>query len=155
MNCLSVNKKIEVALDRFQNGWSCAQVVLCSFCEDYEMDIATAKSISCGFAGGMRCGETCGAVSAAIMVIGLWSFHIEKDFTKQQQLCFDTVSRFLAAFERKQNSCKCKDILGYDIRDTEERKKHPGRQRKICPQVIEDGIQILADCIRCVGDGKI
>jgi C_GCAxxG_C_C family probable redox protein len=112
-------------------------VILSSYCEEFSLDISVAKAISCGFAGGMRCGETCGVITAAIMVIGLWSFQKHKDETEQKKLCFEIVSKFLNDFIKIQNCSKCKEIIGYDIRDVEERKKHPGQQRKICPLVIK------------------
>ena len=155
MNHISINDKINIALDRFEEGWTCSQVVLCSFNEDYSLDTNIAKAISCGFAGGMRCGETCGVIPAAIMIIGLWSLQQEEDIVKQKKLCFDTVSKFMHDFEKMQGKVKCRDILGYDIRNPEERKKYPGQQSKVCPQVIKDCIKVLACCINYKGDSGV
>jgi len=142
-----LDDKTKTAITRFEEGWTCSQVILCSFNEDFPIDINTAKAISCGFAGGMRCGEICGAISAAIMVIGLWSFHVEANEMKQKSLCFDTVSKFNESFDKRYSSMMCRDILGYDIRDLEERKKFPGQQRRVCPPIIKAIIEILMDCI--------
>jgi C_GCAxxG_C_C family probable redox protein len=142
--------KINIAIVRFKAGWTCSQVVLGAYCEAYSLNTDTAKAISCGFAGGMRCGETCGAVTAAIMVIGLWSAKVCPDETEQKKLCFETVSKFLNEFQNRRSDMKCRDILGYDIRDNEARKKYPGQQGKVCPQVIENSIRALETCMHFV-----
>ncbi len=51
--------------------FNCAQSVLCALSCCTGMDDATAKAISSGFGGGLRSGEVCGAVSGAVMAIGL------------------------------------------------------------------------------------
>jgi C_GCAxxG_C_C family probable redox protein len=140
-------ERIKIAIDRFEQGWTCSQAILSSYCEAYSLSVNTAKALSCGFAGGMRYGETCGVVTASIMIIGLWSFTKTDNETKQKKLCFDTVAKFMADFTERQNHINCRDILGYDIRNPEERKKHPGQQGKLCPQVLRNGIQVLEDNI--------
>lgn len=144
---ITFEERAILANERFTEGWTCAQAVLGGFCEDLLFDIEKAKALSSGFAGGMRYGETCGVVTAAIMVIGLWSAQQAGDEAEQKMLCYNTVSRFLQDFGEAQNGLNCRDIIGYDIRDSEERKRHPGQQASICPGVIRCGIRILADCM--------
>ena len=64
-------KKTEEAVALFQSGLNCSQTVLGLFCENYGMDRKQAYRMMCGFGGGARAGELCGAVSGAIAVIGL------------------------------------------------------------------------------------
>lgn len=149
---ISIEERVKLAIARFEDGWTCSQVILSSYCEEFSLDTSVAKAISCGFAGGMRCGETCGVVTAAIMVIGLWSSYKYNNETEQKKHCFEITSKFINDFEKRQNYTKCKDIIGYDIRDVEERKKHPGQQRKICPLVLKNGIEILNDCFNYEGE---
>lgn len=52
-------------------GNNCAQSVLLSAAEYTGMDEKTAAALSAPFGGGMRCGEMCGAVSGALMAVGL------------------------------------------------------------------------------------
>jgi C_GCAxxG_C_C family probable redox protein len=60
------------ALKLFSDGnkYNCAQAVLGAFCEESGLDINIAFKLANGFGGGIRCGETCGAVSGAVMAIG-------------------------------------------------------------------------------------
>ena len=62
--------QIDLALSRFAEGFNCSQAVFSSYAEG--IDEATALKIASGFGGGMgRMAETCGAVTGAMMVLGL------------------------------------------------------------------------------------
>lgn len=52
------------------DGFNCAQSVFAGCAQCAGIDENTAKAISVGFGGGMRCGEVCGAISGAVMAIG-------------------------------------------------------------------------------------
>ena len=61
----------EKATKIHQSGFNCAQSVL-GACGDYTgLDEKTALAISAGFGGGVRSGEICGAISGAVMAIGI------------------------------------------------------------------------------------
>ncbi len=56
----------------FNQGFSCSQAVVSSFSEDLGLDRETARKLSSGFGAGTgRSGNISGAVTGAIMVIGL------------------------------------------------------------------------------------
>ena len=61
----------EKATKLHQSGFNCAQSVL-GACGDYTgLDEKSALAISAGFGGGVRSGEICGAISGAVMAIGI------------------------------------------------------------------------------------
>lgn len=62
----------ERALAAFRNGFTCSAAVFSAFSKDLGLDEETARKIACGFGAGIsRTGNICGAVSGAILVIGL------------------------------------------------------------------------------------
>ena len=64
--------KAEEAVILLQQGFGCAQVVFSVFAPDFGIDRDTALRISEGFSAGMSSTDNiCGALSGAIMVIGL------------------------------------------------------------------------------------
>jgi len=63
--------KSQYAVELFRKGFLCSQAVLASFCDSYGLDRNSALKIACGLGSGMRCAEICGAVSGAVLVIGL------------------------------------------------------------------------------------
>ena len=72
VNALSEEELHEIEMyvnDKFRNGagFNCSQTVASYFAEKYGIDGDILKKISCGFGGGMRKGEVCGAVTGGIM----------------------------------------------------------------------------------------
>ena len=51
--------------------YNCAQGVLAAFAEELGIDEDTAFRVGANFGSGMRIGGTCGAVTGALMVLGL------------------------------------------------------------------------------------
>jgi C_GCAxxG_C_C family probable redox protein len=67
-----VTERVKNAVSCFSEGFSCSQAVLTAYSDLFNLDRKTALKISQPFGGGIaHQGETCGAVSAAFMVIGL------------------------------------------------------------------------------------
>ncbi|MGN1001479.1 MAG: C-GCAxxG-C-C family (seleno)protein [Oscillospiraceae bacterium] len=61
------------AVDWHRRGFNCAQSVLCALGKYTGLDERTALAVSGGFGGGLRSGEVCGAISGAVMALGLCS----------------------------------------------------------------------------------
>ena len=64
--------------DLFMQGIDCSQVVTTEFAEKMQLTEEQARKVSACFGGGMMCGETCGAVTGALMVIGMVYGHSRK-----------------------------------------------------------------------------
>ena len=60
----------EEAVALHGRGFNCAQCVLCACAAYTKLDEKSSLAVSCGFGGGVRCGEICGAISGAVMAIG-------------------------------------------------------------------------------------
>ncbi|RLD53569.1 MAG: hypothetical protein DRI97_13205, partial [Bacteroidetes bacterium] len=62
----------EEAKELFLSGYNCAQSILLSFADDLKFSKELAQKMAAGFGGGMgKRQETCGAVTGAIMVLGM------------------------------------------------------------------------------------
>lgn len=57
--------------DYHSRGFNCAQSVLCALGRYTGLDERTALAVSGGFGGGLRSGEVCGAISGAVMALGV------------------------------------------------------------------------------------
>ena len=65
-------KKSEKAVEYFRNKFNCSQSVFTVFSPDYSFSENDSLKVSCAFGGGMgRQQLTCGAVTGALMAIGL------------------------------------------------------------------------------------
>ncbi|PKM55568.1 MAG: hypothetical protein CVV00_03355 [Firmicutes bacterium HGW-Firmicutes-5] len=134
--------KNENALALFACGYNCAQSVLGAFCEELGVNKETAFKIASGFGGGMRQGEVCGAVTGALMAIGLKEgFYEEGDVTGKAHIA-EKIIAFESMFEEKNGSILCKTLLGYNPSIESDLKiiKEKGLFTSLCPKFIDDGV---------------
>ena len=68
-----MNKHIEKAME-LRNEVpmcnNCAQTIMRVYAEELGLDENTAAALGSNFGGGMKCGSTCGAITAGLMVLG-------------------------------------------------------------------------------------
>lgn len=139
-----MDKKQE-ALDIFRSGFNCSQAVLSVFSEELNFDKDLALKVAEGFGGGMRRGEVCGAVTGAIMALGLKHGHIDAADTEAKLKTYSLTSEFIKRFEEKNSTTICKKLLGYDLSKPDEYEilNEKGMFKSMCPQFICDSIDIL------------
>lgn len=104
-----------------------------------------ALRIGSGFAAGMRMAETCGAVTGAIMVLGLARATAGSTTARLREPVYQAVKEFSAEFERRHRTLICRDLLGCDIRTEEgmQAAKERGLYKTICPKMVQDAAEIL------------
>ena len=76
--------KAEKAVDLYGKNFNCSQAVLTAFAEDFGLSEKMALSLGTSFGGGARNGQMCGAVSGALMVLGLKFGHFESENQEQK-----------------------------------------------------------------------
>ena len=124
---------------------NCAQKVLVQYCERYGLKKEMAIKIAAAFGAGIGVmGETCGAVTGALMVIGL-KYGGSKDDRKSAEKREKAVNEFIPAFLSMNGSLKCKDLLGLDFSIPKEHKMINEKKitETLCPSFINDSIGIL------------
>lgn len=139
-----MNKQDE-ALRIHQCGFNCSQAVLGAYCEDLGLDLGLGYRISAGFGGGMRKGEVCGAVTGAIMALGLRYGHFIEGDTEGKNMIAAKTQAFNQRFEEMNGSLICKELLGYNSSIEEERALivEKGLFDTVCPKAITDAVMIL------------
>jgi C_GCAxxG_C_C family probable redox protein len=142
--------KIETAVTQFKRGFSCSQAIFSTYATQFGFDEPTALKISASFGGGMaRLGETCGAVTGAMLILGLkyGAISATDKETKEHNYaqCRELVSQFIA----RNKSIRCKDLLGCDISTPEGYKLAADKMlfRTICPNLVKDAAEILEQLI--------
>ena len=100
----------------FFDKYNCAQSVLTAFAEDYGLDKDKALSVAAGFGGGIgRLQETCGAVTGAVMVLGLASGFKEGDSRDKINGIYDKARSFIDDFKREKGTVNCRELLNCDL----------------------------------------
>ena len=132
----SIEERVAEIKDKHTRGYDCAQIVLCSYAEELGIDEETLFRISEGFGAGMGgMMQTCGAVTAMFMALGLAnsSGDLQACDTKPQTM--KKVRELAAEFEKKNGSIVCRELKGIDT----------GKVLRSCDGCIEDGIRILGE----------
>ena len=133
----------------FSQGFNCSQAVFSTFCEELGVDQETALKISCGFGGGMCNGEICGAVTGAVMVIGLKNGQGNGEDKESKEKIFEVVKEFTNRFQSVNGSIICKELLDFDLNQENGRKiaREKGLFKNTCPKMINDAVQILEEIL--------
>lgn len=110
-----VNDHVTEALELFKSGFHCSQAVLAAFSEDSGLPRETALKIACPFGGGLGgYGRTCGALTGAMMVIGLkYGTTITTD-PDAKKICRDKTRELIETFENMHGSSICNELVGFD-----------------------------------------
>jgi C_GCAxxG_C_C family probable redox protein len=138
------------AVKMFGEGFNCAQAILTSCGKGLPIDRDTALAVAGPFGGGMgSMGKTCGAVTGAMMVIGLRHPRLNPVDDLPKQAAIRLVRELVARFESVNGSIVCKDLLGCDLSTPEgvEQFKAQDLHHKVCPKLIRDAAEILDDIL--------
>ena len=140
----------EKAQQLLQQQYHCSQALFGAFAEDFGLDIRTALKLSTCFGGGMRQGDTCGCITAALMVLGLaFGFYDAQDRDLEVYGNKKTME-FIRRFQKEMGGqVYCRDILGKNIAVPEDMAVI--RQEKLilkkCPRAINISIAILEEML--------
>ncbi len=141
----------EEAVSCFNKGFSCSQAVLSTYGEQFGMDQATAFKVSCAFGGGMgRMAGPCGAVTGALMVIGLKYGKYREGDEKAKEMTYALTNEFARRFIDRNGSINCKELLGCDIGSAEGMKyaKERNLTTTLCPKYVRDAAEIVEEMLK-------
>lgn len=140
-----MSSKGDLAAAQFASGFNCSTSVFTAFCEDYDVETETAARIACGFGGGCASGEICGAVSGALMVIGLSHGQVSAADQGAKNNCHAHVVEFLDKFKEKNHAIACRDLLGCDPTTAEGREIYLAKRGTVCPPLVRGSADILSE----------
>lgn len=144
-------EKAEEARRQFEEGFHCAPAVLSTYSEQLGLEKALALRIACGFGGGIgRTGKTCGAVTGALMAIGLKHGQVTLADEQSSQRTYALVREFIDRFTALHSSIECRELIGYDLSDSGELSlaRGSGIFRSKCPNFVYDAAHILEDVLQ-------
>lgn len=120
-------KNEEIAVEKRNRGYNCAQAVLCTYCESLGVDEKTAFKMSEGLGTGLGCTlGTCGALNAACMIAGMVHSTANLESPNSKGKTYPVTMQITKEFLGQAGAVRCRDIKG-----------------------IESG-QVLCECENCV-----
>lgn len=145
-------KKEEKAVEYFRNKFNCSQSVLTVFGTESGISENNCLKISCAFGGGMgRQQHTCGAVTGALMALGLEYGKGLNDPEEKKQLTYSKTRDFFREFIKIHGSVNCLELLdGLDMNDPEDHKKIMElRLFDInCEKYVADAVKIIEKILK-------
>lgn len=150
----AMNTEDMLAVDRaealFREGYSCSQSVLMAFAPRFGMPEKQAALVASAFGGGMaRHGWTCGAVSGALMVMGLHAGHATAEDTATKEELYSRVQALVARFEERHGATACRQLVGANMLDPAERQAASDRGvfTTLCPQLVRTAATLVAEAL--------
>jgi C_GCAxxG_C_C family probable redox protein len=110
-----VKDHLTEAVELFKSGFHCSQAVLAAFSEEFGLPRETALKISCPFGGGLGgYGSTCGALTGAMMAIGLKYGTTKATDIEAKKLSREKARKLIETFESVHGSSICNELVGFD-----------------------------------------
>lgn len=138
--------KLDAALDLFSRQFNCAQAILGAYGPAEGLDETHCLMVAAPFGGGIaRLGEACGAVTGALMVLGLRYGREAAADPAGKAALYDRARRFAEQFKARNESIVCRELLGCDISTPEGWQQVQERQTHltVCPKFIRDAAELL------------
>lgn len=142
---LPMNKSDE-ALKSFYTGFTCSAAIFSTFSRQLGLNEEIARKVACGFGAGIsRTGNICGAVSGAILVIGLKYGKANAGDDHATEKTRALVREFIRQFTERHGSINCTDLLGCNLDEPGQylQAKNEGLFTSRCPEYVRDAADIL------------
>jgi C_GCAxxG_C_C family probable redox protein len=141
---------VDSAAAYFGRGFSCSQAVLGAYGERFGLGREMAFRLADGLGGGMAgLGKTCGAVTGAMLVLGLAYGRSRADDPRAKVATSTAIRQLVSRFEARHGSVACRDLLDCDI-DTPH-KLEMARQRglftTLCPVFVRSAAELLDELL--------
>ncbi len=137
----------ESARQCFSGPGNCSQSVFSVFAKNLGLELDTALKVASAFGGGMgRRQHTCGAVTGALMAIGLrYGMGTEGEVARKEKT-YQLAGQFMDEFTRRHGSLSCRDLLeGLSMTDPDDLRliEEKGLFRTSCVSYVTDAVEIL------------
>jgi len=137
----------EAAVATFLESYNCSQAVLSAFAERSGLDRSTALRLASPFGGGLaRRGEVCGAVTGALMALGLAR---GTDTPASKDEIYRLSRELMGQFEARHGSILCRALIDCDISTPagHQAAADKGVFRSICPGLVREAAEILQELL--------
>ena len=127
--------KKDLIKDLHGQGYNCAQAVLTACAEHTGLDRNCGLAIAGGFGGGLRAGEVCGALSGAVMALGLCCPHTTPNAPEEKERISAQSAEACERFKGEFGCLTCRDLL----------EKYGGRE--MCESFMLYSAELASDII--------
>lgn len=140
---------VNKAENYFNSNYNCSQAVFTTFATEMGLEEELALRVATQFGGGARKGEMCGAVSGALMVLGLKYGHCHEEDGEEKSRAYGIAEDFMNRFIAKNGTVVCRELLGYDVSKSEDMVKIKAQDlfHSVCPKMIQSAVMIVEEML--------
>ena len=146
------NKVKTIALEHFTARFNCAESVLLGVTKACGLECECVPRIATGFGGGVSsCGEICGALTGAVMAMGLKFGRESAEDVEAKNALYEKVQNLLDSFKREFGTIRCLELTECDFRTPEGKEKakeldlHGGLCRKFVEFAANEAAQMITE----------
>ncbi len=133
------------AVNQFLEGYKCSQVVLEAFCSELDINPDITRKIAIPLAGGSGVGGKCGAVSGALLVIGLKYGFTHPGDPAKTRIIIEKNREFVEKFKAIHSEINCNKLINIDVfseKGSLEFAENNIKER-VCTKFVKDAVEIL------------
>lgn len=125
-----MSKRGELAVERKQRGYNCAQAVACTYADYVELDEGKLYALNQGFGGGLGSLDGhCGCLSGAAVILSLQG----EDKIKT----VGDIREITNNFKNRNSSLICRELRGVNT----------GKPLRRCEDCVRDVCEFLEECL--------
>ncbi|MCL2383825.1 MAG: C-GCAxxG-C-C family protein [Oscillospiraceae bacterium] len=110
-----MSERKEKAIKLFEQKYNCAQAVVLAYGDSFDLDEDALKKVTSGFGGGIAAtGEVCGAISGAVVALGLKYGFTDSLDTETRAKQKEVIRNFMNAFKANHKGVDCRELLTED-----------------------------------------
>ena len=149
-------KRIEMAVSLFKEGFNCSQSVVAAFADKYGFTRKQALKMSASFGGGIgRMRETCGAACGLFLLAGLETGATEGADRDGKAANYALVQELAEEFKLRNGALRCADLLGLSKKEpvvsTPEARTDQYYAKRPCVKMVEEAARIWCEYLQKQG----
>ncbi|HOT00487.1 MAG TPA: C-GCAxxG-C-C family protein [Acidobacteriota bacterium] len=142
--------RVKLAAALSEEGLNCAQAVIGAYGPELGLSRDLAMGVAAVFGGGLgRTAGVCGAVSGAVMALGLRHGARAGADTDTKERAYALTKEFLARFAARHGTVLCRELLGVDVGTAEglTRARTEGKFKTLCPNFVRTAAELLEEML--------
>lgn len=136
-----------------KKDYNCAQCLLAAFEDLTGLPRETSLAIAGGLGGGIGgCqAEVCGALSGAVLVLGMLTPHVHDNDLAEKRRAYDVAAEFRRRFMARFTCARCGELLAMEPRPEDREMATALGSRRICAVFIAEAARLLEEYLRELG----
>jgi C_GCAxxG_C_C family probable redox protein len=144
-----MTSKSDLASEKFDAGYNCAQAVLFAFCGELGLDKDLALKVTTGLGGGMgHMQEVCGAVTGGILALGAKHGRADGAPRAATELTYAKTRELITRFKDLHGTCLCGELLPNCDLNTpagQQKFKEQNLRNTVCMHCVRDAVRIVEE----------